>query len=73
MPNSVFMLVTFSVFGEWTYARDVLCSPTSYPLLITYNSICYRGVPYVGSVGPSVVLGPTTVGMQVGKALPRSG
>ena len=27
------------------------------------RTICYRGASYVGCVGPSVVVGPTTVGI----------
>ena len=46
----------FPNLGEVVFLGDVLCIPAAYSPLVT-RAICSRCAPYVGYVGPSVVMG----------------
>ena len=59
------------------YIGEVICrrhpmGPAVHSLLVT-RAICSRGVLYMGCVGPSLVMGLTTVGTLVGGSCPHTG
>lgn len=54
-------LVYFLILEKWPYEQDILWGPATYSSL-AIRAKCFRGVPYVGCVLPSVVAELTTVG-----------
>lgn len=58
--------VTFPNLREVTLNRSPLGSSRTFPLAT--RSICFNGISYMGFMGPSAVVGQTTVGKLVGRA-----
>ena len=74
-PSSLFIPLCFigqlhlPILEKQPYVRDILWAPGIYSSLVI-KSICSSSFPYVGCVGPSVVVGLNTLGMLVGGAGP---
>ena len=59
--------VTSPILEKWSFIVRILWGPAAHFPMAT-RAICFRGIPYVGYIFPSVVAGVTTVG--IGEAAP---
>ena len=53
------------ILEKWTYVGYVLLHSAAHSPLVT-RTVCSKGAPYVGYMGPYILVGPSTVSAQMG-------